>query len=73
MNYYLNNVNVDIMKNPNGVNIYNYSEESPLFISISENNSSINSIVDISAIIKSDEFFHNFKCRFEGKRTFLFL
>ena len=61
MNYYLNNVNVDIMNNPNGVNIYNYAEESPLFISISENNSSINSIVDVSAIIKSDEFIKNNK------------
>ena len=61
MNYYLNYVNVDIMKKSNGVNIYNYAEGSPLFISISENNSSINSIVDVSAIIKSDEFIKNNK------------
>ena len=59
MNYYLNNLKVDIANKPNGVDVYKFSEESKLLIIQNDYHSSINSIIDIGAIIRSNEFINN--------------
>lgn len=68
MNYYLNNLNVDIMKKPDGENIYSYTEDSKLLVlQKDQDNSSLNSIIDISAIIRSNELINKNRiiCSFE--------
>ena len=68
MKYYLKNLQVDFINKPNDGNIYTYSNDSKLFILKNDQDySSIDSKIDLSAIIKSDDLVNNNKliCSFE--------
>ena len=68
MKYYLKNLQVDFLNKPNDTNINTYSNNSELFIlGNGQDYSSINSKIDLYAIIKSNELVNNNKliCSFE--------
>ena len=70
MKYYLRNLKVDFLKKPdNKDNFKNYKDDSKLFIYEKEQNiSSLNSLIDISAVIKSKDLIKHNKliCSFES-------
>jgi len=68
MKFYLKNMQIDFLNKPNDNNLYTYTNESKLFILQKDQDySSINSKIDLYAIIKSDQLINNNKliCSFE--------
>ena len=73
MKYYLKNLKVEFSKKSDDENINTFTKDSKLFIlKNKQNNTSLNSLVDLSAIIKSDKLINDNKviCSFEcfGKK-----
>ena len=68
MKYYLKNLNVDFEHKPDNQDVFTYTEDSKLFILEKDKEySSLNSKIDLAAVIKSDQLVNNNKliCSFE--------